>query len=440
MALFVLFGIAGLIIFIGFLGELIFKSTNIPDVIWLMLVGIVLNIFSKDIASQPAFQSVAPIFTTFALLFILFEGAMNINIKQFIKGIVGGVNITVFSFVLSSLAAAFFMMLFLKWRFIESLLLGSIIGGTSSAIVIPIIKKISLGSHATTVLTIESAISDVLCIVGSITIIDILVFQTLQVPSVFEKLLYSFIVAGVLGTLAGLFWIRFQKFIQQFSKSYMTTIAYLLIVYSFVEYIKSNGAIACLFFGLIYGNSKKIEKLLPMGDTNGPQSVVSPSAKFFYSEISFFVKSFFFVYLGLIIDFTDYWSLLIGLALTILLFLVRPLAVFMTTKKTTQKKDKVFMEILAPKGLAAAVLAQLPLHNGIANGLKYSTIVSSVIFFSILLSTLLVFLTEKGHFNGLRLPKMNLSKIQKSRKKEKSLKEELDEDLEKRKGKKTINS
>ena len=94
--------------------------------------------------------------------------------------------------------------------------------------------------------------------------------------------------------------------------------------------------------------------------------------------------------------------MVIGFLLTILLFLFRPIAVKISNRDSNlEHKDRIFMEILTPKGLAAAVLAQLPAQYGIPNGAEFSTIVLSVIFFSILISTIAVFMTEKGKFNGV---------------------------------------
>ncbi|MBD3203827.1 hypothetical protein GF327_06005 [Candidatus Woesearchaeota archaeon] len=429
MEIFQLFGIAGLIIFIGFIGELIFRRTNIPDVIWLMLVGILLNIITSALINESVFAAVAPIFTTFALIFILFEGAINIDIKQFFQGLLRGVNLTLLNFIFSMVTVALIMTFLFNWDFLLSLLLGSIIGGSSSAIVIPIVQKLKISQKTNLILTIESAISDVLCIVSSITILNIITLHKLEVESIFQELLYSFVVAAALGIIGGIIWLRIKNYIQKFSKSYMTTIAFLLIIYSFLEFVNSNGAIACLFFGLIVGNSKRVLSFMKKKS----YSIMTPSAKFFYSEISFFVKSFFFVYLGMIIDFTDYGSLLIGLLLSFVLLMIRPLAVLFTAKKHIQRKDKAFMEILAPKGLAAAVLAQVPVQEGISHGAQLSTIVSSVIFFSILLSTVLVFLTEKNKFRGIRPP--NVKKIKKNfDERREAIKNKLDKDLEKRKG------
>ncbi len=404
------FGIAGLIIFIGFVGELIFRRTNIPDVIWLMIVGIMLKIFIEELVGNIAFGSIAPFFTTFALIFILFEGAINININQFIKGLLPGVNLTLLSFLFSSLSVSIVMSLFFGWPFLSALLLGTIIGGSSSAIVIPIIRGLSISKKANLMLTIESAISDVLCIVTSITILNIITLNELAVDSVFQDILYSFVVAAFLGMIFGILWIRLHEYMDKFSRSYMTTIAFMLLVYAMVEFVGSNGAIACLVFGLLMGNSKKILAAFNQKTIQ----ILNPAARFFYSEISFFVKSFFFVYLGILIDFSDYFALIIGFMLTVILVLIRPAAVHIAAGNKMRKKDRTFMEILAPKGLAAAVLAQLPMQAGIENGPRYSTIVSSVIFFSILVSTILVFLTDKGYFKGVSIPKVNFPKVEES--------------------------
>ena len=95
-----MFAIAGVILFVGFLGELIFQKTNIPDVIWLMIIGALLGYFF-DIANAPGFNQIAPIFTTFALIYILFEGAINIDIKKLVKGVIGGSSLSVLSFLIS---------------------------------------------------------------------------------------------------------------------------------------------------------------------------------------------------------------------------------------------------------------------------------------------------------------------------------------------------
>jgi len=395
---------AGIIIFIGFFGEYVFQKTNIPDVVWLMFLGIGLG-FVFDIKSNPAFTTIAPIFTTFALLFILFEGAINIDIKKLVKGLEGGTKLSLFSFLLSLIIVPLVMMI-IGWSFMEGLLLGAIVGGASSAVIIPMTKKLDIKPNTALMLTFESAISDVLCIVGAVTFLDIIILQYFSIGTIIQQIVYSFLLAIGIGIIAVFVWLKILKHLEKISRSYITTIATLILVYTFVQFLDSNGAIAALAFGIVTGNSKKIFSVLSRDNS---EYSMTTSAKFFFSEISFVVKTLFFVYLGLLLDLSNLKLLLIGFLLTVLLFIVRPVAVSLRTKNDIhlKDKDKIFMEILTPKGLAAAVLAQLPLQaveKGaiIPHAGEFSTVVLSIIMFSILISTVGVFATEKGKFRGIK--------------------------------------
>jgi len=395
MDLFGIFLIAGAVIFLGFVGETIFRKTNIPDVIWLIVFGILIGSVWK-LVSPEHFGYAAPVFTTFALIFILFEGALNINLKTLFNEMFHGTLLTLINFILSVLAVTGVAWV-MGFRLIYGVLLGIVLAGTSSAVVIPIVKNIEAKKGTVLMLTIESAISDVLCIVGAITLIKIIKLSSFDLSSVLNNVAGAFAIAIVIGAICGLFWtLLLQRIVSKHTRSYMLTIAFLLILYGVVEYIKSSGAIAALSFGLVLGNSKKIFESL----NRSAENPVPTSAKFFYSEISFFVKSFFFVYLGILLDFTDVALLLWSAAITLLLFIIRPLAVYITVRKRYDQKERSIMSALVPKGLAAVVLAELPKQYGIKGLDSFSTIALMVVFFSILLSTVLVFLTEKDYFRG----------------------------------------
>ncbi len=396
MELITLFAITGIIIFVGFIGEWIFDKTNIPDVLWLLIVGLVLGYFF-DVEKSAAFKEVSPLFITFALIFILFEGVLNIDLKKIFTGVVEGGSLSFISFILTMFFTAIAMMA-AGWGFLEGLLLGAILGDASQAVIVPIIKKIHIKEETAIALTFESAISDVFVIVGSLAVINIILMESFSVTAVFQKITYSFLSAIFIGIVAGFIWVKLLPFMNRLSKSYITSIAALLMLYSFVEYFGANGALACLTFGIVLGNSKKIFHMLKK-DT---QYNMENSAKFFYSQISFFLKTFFFVYLGLIINFKEYGLMILGFILAFLLFLVRPIAVAISHRNSKiEDKERTFLEVLTPKGLSAAVAAQLPLQYGIAHGEEFSTIVLFAIISSVLLTIIGVFLTERGKFRGI---------------------------------------
>ena len=404
-----IFGVIAAIVFLGFLSELIFRKTNIPDVIFLIFTGIMIATVLKWV-SPATFGSGSRIFTTFALVFILFQGALSMNFKTLLKSLSNTFNLSILSFFLTVVVTTLLSLL-LGFNFLLSLLIGMILAGTSSNIVIPLVKHLSIKDKHGLVLKLESAVSDVFCIIGALTVIKIIQTGSALPSMIFKTILSSFALALLVGAISGVVWILLLDKFTQLANSYMVTVAMVMGLYAFIEssFVGASGPVGALAFGLILGNSKPILHLIHRKkrnlleeDTKVIKSVLSTSAKNFYNEISFFVKTFFFVYLGILINFSNPMVFLYGAILTLGIFFVRPLAVkFVFRKQKLDLKDRTLLEVLIPKGLAAAVLAQLAAQSNIPGASDVVNIVLSVVLLSILLTSILVFLAEKNMFKGL---------------------------------------
>ena len=401
-----LFVISG-IMFIGFLAEIIFKKTNIPDVLLLIGVGILLSTVlgwtNKDVL-----QAGAPLFTTFALVFVLFQGALSINFVTLVKSLPSTFKLTILNFILTVIVVAIIAYFAFGYDFHLSLLIGMILGGTSSAVVIPLVNNVEIKEKYSSVLTLESALSDVLAIIGTITVLEIISTGKVVADSIFKSVFTSFSLAIVAGLIIGVIWVILLHNSDHLAKSYMMTIAMVVALYALVEspLIEASGPIAALVFGLILGNSKSLLQLRRRKKSEEEEritSVVSFSAKNFYTEISFFVKTFFFVYLGILIDFSNPSIFLYGAILTIGIYLIRPFAVrFVFPKSNVSQKERSMLEILIPKGLAAAVLSGVAVQSGALNGVEviFTNTVLSVVLLSIILTSVLIFLVEREKFTS----------------------------------------
>ncbi|MBS3133131.1 cation:proton antiporter [Candidatus Woesearchaeota archaeon] len=389
-----IFAAAGIIIILGFLSDWIFSKTNIPDVLWLILIGLLLGPILQFVRPD-SLGYAASIFTAFALLFILFEGGLHIRIKDLMRSMYGATTITVVNFVLTVLVITIIAKYF-GWSLANSLLLGTILGGTSSAVVVPIVKRLHMGKDNSLVLILESAFTDVLCIVATLTIIQIVKLQSINLGGVLNSLFGSFAIAIFVGGVTGFLWILLLERFELLSKSYISTIGVLLIVFGLTEFAQSSGAIAGLTFGIVIGNSRKILSLAEGEDVDP----LSSSARAFFSQISFFVKTFFFVYIGILTSLAQLQPILIGLVIAVAVFLIRPIPVKLVFKPQESPKDKPLMEVIVPKGLAAAVLAQVPMQEGIQFTEQLLTPVFSAIFFTIAITTLMVFLVKNGKYKG----------------------------------------
>lgn len=395
----VFFAISAAIIFLGFLGEMVFKRTNVPDVLWLMIFGIIVAYFFNYRETETLSQ-MAQIFTTFALIFILFEGGLNLKIKDLFEGMFGGSLLSIIGFFTSIIVVTAIAVYF-GFGLFQGIVLGMILGGTSSAVVVPIVKRLNISKQASSSLVLESAITDILCIVGVLAALEIYLagLGNLDTGLLLNSVLGKFVLAFFIGGLGGYAWLHVLNKMSGHAKSYMVTIAFMLIIYSFTEYLKSSGAMACLALGAVLGNSEILMKLTDGGESKSRVSI-RESEMFFYSEISFLVKSFFFVYLGLIMTFTSTQPYIIAGLITLGLYLTRPISTIAAGRNFTPE-DRAITDALIPKGLAAAILIGLPAKAGMPGTEPFAEIVLACILLSIIVSTILVFLAEKRMYCGI---------------------------------------
>ena len=394
MSIELIFLVVGFILFVGFFGDVFFDKTKIPSILWLMLIGITLGPIT-GLADASKFEEGATIFTTFALVYLLFEAGLNADLKRFYAAAPQGLRLSIISFILS-FAAIFGVGLLLRLGLVPSLILGAILGDLSQAAVIPLLKRIKVEERTRLSLIFDSAFSDVLCILTAVTIVDIAVRETVSVGGVISGFLASFLIAVFLGGLGGLLWARVAaSSLMKYGNFYLMTLAVMLILFSLTSFVNANGAIACLVFGLVIGNSKRLS------DKQESLELISGEGREFYSEISFFITAFFFVYLGMSISFSEMGSFLVGLLLVVVLFLIKPFSVFLAFSSDMKVRDAVITEVLIAKGLAAAVLIQFTAQQGIDGTAGLVNVALATIFLSNVVTSIFVALVEQKKYSGM---------------------------------------
>jgi len=86
-------------------------------------------------------------------------------------------------------------------------------------------------------------------------------------------------------------------------------------------------------------------------------------------EVIFLLKTFFFAYLVLLIRFENPMSPLLILGAVLVIYAGRAVIAWRVLKGTTPGLEETFqMSVIAPKGLAAAVLASIPAERGLPGG------------------------------------------------------------------------
>ncbi|MBU4124226.1 MAG: cation:proton antiporter, partial [Nanoarchaeota archaeon] len=344
-----------------------------------LLVGPVFGLLDRAL-----FIAVSPLLSAIAILFILFDAGLNMNIFTIIRGVPRATLLSVMGLFLSITIIGGIAMLLFKFDLLTGFLLGAILGGTSSAGVISLVASLKIKEEVKTLLELESIISDPLCIVISMALIQTITSTVTN--DILHTITASFSIGLVAGAVAGLIWLFVLDFLKGKPFDYMLTLATLFLLYSFVETISGSGAIAMLFFGIMLGNGTIITKGLKLKK----EISIGPIIKTFNNEITFFVRSFFFVYLGLISSFNPIYAIY-GIAISVVAILIRILAVKISMFGTKiSEMEMNIVKIMTPKGLAAAVLAQLPIQYGMEQGYLISDIVFIVILSTVIYSAIAI--------------------------------------------------
>ena len=92
---------------------------------------------------------------------------------------------------------------------------------------------------------------------------------------------------------------------------------------------------------------------------------------------------------------TEPWLAYIALALTAMIFLVRIPAAWIGLNRNTPKHDAALVAVMSPKGLAAVVLASMPLQQHLPGGDILQAVTYGVVFLSIVFTSVLSFLIER---------------------------------------------
>jgi len=245
-----------------------------------------------------------------------------------------------------AVAATVHWSLWLPWR--SAALLGGVFGCTSSTVVMPVLQQLKVRAPVRVTLLLESALGDV---------IAVLMVSTLLRPSTgvakFSGFMGGFLrdagIGSGMGAVAGLLW--WWLWPRLAPQKFSNTVAFgvVLGIYAATHAVGGSGLLAVLAFGLILGN-------LPNRGDIAAQEMQFLS---FHSELSFLVRSFFFVLLGVIVEFLGKDYVLPILAILGALLVSRFLAVQISriALRGISAKERELLLMMMPRGLITAVLA-----------------------------------------------------------------------------------
>lgn len=382
----------GVLLFLASLFVALFRRTRIPDVLLLIGLGLLLGPFTGTVTPD-AFGRAGHALSTIALTVILFESGLTLRLDALRQSLGATLRMTLLGFAATMALVAVLGRLALGLPWTLALALGAVLGGTSSAVVVPMVKELPLGRLPATVLVLESGLTDVLTVVLAGALLAAHASGTTNPAAVGSAVVSSFVFAALIGALSALVLLSAINLVRQMPNAMVALVACVLLTYGLAEAAGASGAIAALTLGFVLGNRRSLglSRLAPFADAGErpPRYVL-----WFLSDVIFLLKTFFFVFLGISVHFPD-WRLG-GVALLALtgVYLTRAAIVRVSMPGSTRRPETRVMAVMGPKGLAAAVLAGVPLQMGVAQGeaiqqFTYMVVLASIVATSMLVPVLL---------------------------------------------------
>ncbi len=353
-----------LTLFLAYISGILYTKTRIPDNIWLIgfgvLFGPILGVFDPV-----SMESMIPFVVLMALNLLMFEAGLNVELKTFRETMEKSGYLGLVTFTLTLFVVGYGLHFLLPGSFTltEGLLFGAMIGGTSTSTVLSLLGCLNLtaveSGECKLFLVLESIVTDSLSIVTSMTLIRLIQMPGVPLFDGFKDIVFVFIVALVVGLGIGVVWVQLLDVARNRPFNYIMTLAILFVCYIVGEQAggPGTGALSGLVFGVTMTNYPLLAKRLNLRER---VRVERRRLRAFHEEMTFLIKSFMFLFVGLQFHFSIELFML-GVGIAVLIGVLRVVSVYFTQffVQLSEIESKI-ARLEFSNGLTALVLAQLP--------------------------------------------------------------------------------
>jgi cell volume regulation protein A len=375
------FAVVAAIVFMGFLGELLFRRTGVPSFLFLILIGIVLGP-GFHVFSGAELSPFLGLFAELTLMMILFYSGIQLRLRSLTQGS-RAVALVAMYFSLSMVGITAFGRFVMHWDLLESMIFGSIIAGqTSTPVVVPLARSLRFSADTVSLVTIESVLNSIVGIIAFLALVQVNAAPVVSFALSLTKVAATFSIGIVPAVAFSFVWLFILQRVRDQRYTYVLMLGMILVTYAGTEALGGSGELAAFIFGLIFGNYKVLNLLRTKQiDIDPLMSRVSGMQE----EIAFLLNTLFFVFLGLTFDLgigSIVMGVTVGLLLTAGLLGARSISVVAATAGAETAKSRAELILLSAQGVTQATLAILALSYSLPLGSTFLGLVSYVIIFT----------------------------------------------------------
>jgi NhaP-type Na+/H+ or K+/H+ antiporter len=334
---------------VGVLAQSVARHLRLPGIVLLLAAGASLGPDGLGWVEPTALGEGLLTLVELSVAIILFEGGLNLEISRLRREgaairrlVLGGALVT-----LAGGAAA--VALLLDWDWTTALVFGSLVVVTGPTVIGPLVQDLRLRPRVATVLEAEGVLIDPVGAILAVLMLEVALAPGADsVRSGTQELVTQVgfgAIMGVIGGFAVAFLLRVRRLIPEGYENIAVLASVLLLFQLCNEVTAPSGLLAVPIAGVVVGNLR---------------SSVDRDLREFKDQLTILLIGMLFVLLAASVRIDDVlglgWQ---GLAVVgVLVFLVRPVAVYLSTVGTELDwRERLLVMWIAPRGIVAAAVA-----------------------------------------------------------------------------------
>lgn len=368
--------ICGILLFFSLCSIRLARTAQVPLLVMFLFVGIAAGsegiggIYFDDFATA---QNIG----NFALLFILFSGALETKKIDALSALYPSGMLATVGVFLTAVIAAVFTYFLTNFSFIESLIFGSFVSSTDAAAVMSILGESKLKKRIRTIIEIESGSNDPMAYALILFFLSIYKATSGDVH-IFQGIIFlirQIILGLAMGFLFGKITIPASRIMQIKREEFMIIhiISFLFICFSLTTILKGNGFLAIYIMGIFIGNERFDYRINFMRNMR---------------VASWLMQITMFIILGLLVFPSQLLSVILkGSILAILVIIVgRFIVVYLVLIPfKLDKKEKFFISWAGLKGAVPIIFSIFAVSENIDNAQMMFNMIFYMVVFSVIL-------------------------------------------------------
>ncbi len=394
-------GALGLLILAGVFSRAFLKMTGISDVFLLLLLGAAAGALLPGQSVLGLSGLMLPLGAV-ALLMIMLEEGMLIPFENIHRHVHKAFIFGAVSFLLSA-ALGFSASYFVAGVSLPlSLLIAAMFASVAPELLSGFLSGIGTSESVKGIGELEAVFSEALSVILSLAIISAMIAgASLPMSDLPVQISLIFLFSLALGGIFAAAWKAIFSKVEH-ENMHLLVIGLAAILYALAGLVHANGVIAVFAFAFLLGNTSHAS---------------IAEVRRFQSEIGFFLRTIFFIYLGALLFHSPKPAevALLALAISLLLALARTFSGRLVRLLDSSAKEDRLLEAFSGRGLTCAVIAVIASGElsaaGITLPFDLPLLALFVIFFTNAISTLAVLRKRGRHVSPARAGKGSMNDV-----------------------------